>query len=488
MLQAAELGQSVDEYEDAVPGLRVDLVNAQYDLQSADFPVVILISGDDQLAARVTLRGMHEWMDGRYIDSNVFEQPTDEEMRRPESWRYWRRLPRKGRIGAFLNAWVSDPFRHILDESKGKKVLVRDLAHVKAFEEALVDDGALLIKLWYHTPKNEFKKRIKRLEKKGQDWRVNPIDRLLLDRYEDVIPLAEELLSETSTGSAPWHVVESTDRRHAGLATARILLSALRSRLDAPATPPPPPVIGAVPATQTVLDTVDLSESLEKQEYNEQLNDAQARLRKLSEKASKKGIASVLAFEGWDAAGKGGAIRRLTAAIDIRDFRVIPVAAPTEEEAAHHYLWRFWTHVPPDGKTVVFDRTWYGRVLVERVEGFAREDEWRRAYGEIRDFEAHLAEHGIVVLKFWLHVDADEQLARFKAREKTSYKKHKITEEDYRNREKWDDYVQAVNEMVARTSTPHAPWHLVPANDKRHARVQVIQTYAKALEQRLEKD
>ncbi len=489
LLKAAELGQTVEkeEFEQTLPELRVELVNAQYDLQSAGFPVVILVSGDDQFAARTALRRMQEYMDGRYIGSNVFDRTSDEETRRPGYWRYWRQLPRKGRIGSYLNAWVSDLFRHKLDEDGGEKTLYRDLFHMKAFEQALVDDGTLLIKLWYHSPKAEFKKRIKRLEKKGQDWRVSPMDRLLLERYDEVVPLADEFLSETSTGQAPWYVIESTDERHSTLASARIIHSALRSRLDAPSPSPPPPVIGEIEANQTVLDTVDLSATLEKDEYRKRLNAAQASLREVSEEASEKGIACVLAFEGWDAAGKGGAIRRLTAAIDIRDFRVIPIAAPTEEEHAHHYLWRFWRHVPQNGKTVVFDRSWYGRVLVERVEGFAREDEWRRAYGEIRDFEEHLTEHGIVVLKFWLHIDAEEQLARFQAREQTAYKKYKITEEDYRNRDRWDAYVQAVNEMVRRTSTTDAPWHLVPANDKRHARVQVVETVAEALRARLGK-
>jgi polyphosphate kinase 2 (PPK2 family) len=193
----------------------------------------------------------------------------------------------------------------------------------------------------------------------------------------------------------------------------------------------------------------------------------------------------VLVFEGWDAAGKGGVIRRITQAMAVRDYRVVPIAAPTEEERVRHYLWRFWRQLPPAGQMLIFDRSWYGRVLVERVEGFARPDEWQRAYDEIVDFESQLTERGTVVQKFWLHIDADEQLARFKAREKTPYKKYKITDEDYRNRERWDDYVAAVNEMVARTSMPHAPWHLIPANDKRQARIQVLDALCTALKKAL---
>jgi polyphosphate kinase 2 (PPK2 family) len=190
-------------------------------------------------------------------------------------------------------------------------------------------------------------------------------------------------------------------------------------------------------------------------------------------------------FEGQDASGKGGAIRRLIAPLDPRYFRVIQIAAPTDEEKAHHYLWRFWSHLPKNGHHVIFDRSWYGRVLVERVEGFAREDEWRRAYREITDFEEQVAESKAVVLKFWLHIDPDEQLRRFQAREKTAYKKYKLTDEDYRNRDKWDAYVAAVDEMVRRTSTSVAPWHVIPANDKRFARVKVLEIYAKALAEQL---
>jgi polyphosphate kinase 2 (PPK2 family) len=195
----------------------------------------------------------------------------------------------------------------------------------------------------------------------------------------------------------------------------------------------------------------------------------------------------VLLFEGWDAAGKGGVIRRLTAAMAAPDYRIVPIAAPTDEEKAHHYLWRFWRQLPRAGKTVIFDRTWYGRVLVERVEGFASEDAWSRAYAEIEDFEQLLVEHGIVLQKFWLHIDPDEQARRFAAREQTPYKKYKITDEDYRNRERWDDYVDAIDEMVARTSTAAAPWTLVPANDKRAARIQVLEVVGEALESGLKR-
>ncbi|GJM23298.1 MAG: polyphosphate--AMP phosphotransferase [Planctomycetota bacterium] len=491
MLSEVELGQKIEkaEFDELVPQLRIELVNAQYDLRSADFPVIVLLCGDDQLAVRQCLRGMHEWMDGRFLESVVSAGPTDEERAHPWFWRYWRRLPRKGRIGVFMNAWGADPLRHALFENSDEERLTQDIAHARRFEQTLADEGALIIKLWFHLPKGEFKKRLKRLKKKDQDWRLNDTDRALAERFDEVVPLAERMLTETSTGAAPWHVIESSDRRHFGITAARTILEALGARLSAPPAPTSasstPIVTSDTPTQKTVLDTIDLTKSFEKDEYEQRLNAAQAELRKVSEKAADKGIASVFAFEGCDAAGKGGSIRRLTAAIGIRDFRVIPIAAPSEEALAHHYLWRFWSKLPAAGKTAVFDRSWYGRVLVERVEGLASEEQWRRAYVEIRDFEEQLVESGAVVQKFWLHIDQDEQLRRFKAREDTPYKGYKITDDDYRNREKWELYVAAIHEMVTRTNTPDAPWHLVPANDKRYARVKVIELTAQALKERL---
>jgi polyphosphate kinase 2 (PPK2 family) len=237
---------------------------------------------------------------------------------------------------------------------------------------------------------------------------------------------------------------------------------------------------------QNLLDSLDLSVTLEKEQYNSLLLKYQGKLNKLSRQAHEKKKSSILVFEGWDAGGKGGAIRRLTHAIDARNYQVIPIAAPTDEEKAHHYLWRFWRHIPRAGQITIYDRSWYGRVLVERVEGFATQNEWKRAYSEIVNFEDALADHGTLLLKFWLHIDKDEQLRRFKEREKISYKKHKITEEDYRNREKWEAYNVAVNEMVTRTSTQTNSWIMVEGNDKKYARIKIIKAYCKQLEKLLD--
>jgi polyphosphate kinase 2 (PPK2 family) len=182
-----------------------------------------------------------------------------------------------------------------------------------------------------------------------------------------------------------------------------------------------------------------------------------------------------------DAAGKGGAIRRITAGIDARQYQVIPIAAPTEEERAQPYLWRFWRHIPRLGRFVLFDRSWFGRVLVERVEGFATEDAWSRAYREINEFEEQLSTNGIIICKFWLAVTKEEQMKRFKEREATERKRYKITPEDWRNRKKWDDYIVAASDMIDRTSTAYAPWTVVEANDKYSARIKVLETLTKRM-------
>jgi polyphosphate kinase 2 (PPK2 family) len=227
---------------------------------------------------------------------------------------------------------------------------------------------------------------------------------------------------------------------------------------------------------------LDMSQQLGKSDYKKQLQECQARLNQLHRKALKKKISTILVFEGPDAGGKGGAIRRITRALDARHYQVIPTAAPTDEERAHHYLWRFWRHLSRAGRIIIFDRSWYGRVLVERVEQLASEDEWRRAFAEINEFEEQLTDHGILLIKYWVHITKDEQLERFKAREQTPHKRWKLTEEDWRNRDRWEDYEWAVNDIVEHTSTTTAPWVLVEGNDKRFARIKVIRTFCDRLE------
>ena len=483
-----------EEYAAAVPQMRVDLLNAQYDLQSADFSVLINLAGDDRQGCEEVVDLLNEWMDGRYIGTRFFGEQSAEARERPFFWRYWRELPPRGRVGLFFGdfAWrlIESRFREEFD-SEAYQV---HLEHVRSLYAALVADGMVIVNLWLHLPKNELKKRLKKAKKnRADEWRVTEVDWDMLSDYDQILPLCEEMVLRTTTDQAPWHVVEGTDSRYRNLTVARLILDAINHGLArGPSKKKPVDRVSSGRVDETdfrreILSRVDLSLSLEKDDYKKKLQRCQRKLNKLTLRAAREGLSSVLVFEGWDAAGKGGVIRRITGAMSAQDVRVVPIAGPTDEELAHHYLWRFWRQLPPAGRMLIFDRSWYGRVLVERVEGFASDEEWGRAYDEIVDFEAQLAEHGMLVRKFWLHIDPDEQLARFNAREQTAYKKYKITDEDYRNREKWDDYVIAVGEMAARTSTDHAPWVLVPANDKRWARVAVLEEICKGLESLLDR-
>ena len=494
MLEVSEVGNEISraDYEAAIPDLRVGLINAQYDLRGADFPVIIWIAGDDRLAANELLNRLNEWMDSRFADTRVFAERTDEEGQRPQLWRLWRSLPPKGRAAFFVGGLMRAAIERANAEIDEPDFSIW-LRHIANIQSQLVADGALILKFFLHTPAKVQKKRLKKAARDPHGgWQVDHRDWLALDRLGPALPIAERILRETSGPGAPWTIVESTNWRYRDLTVARTILSALSSRLAEEGKYAGPSLADAVygdfDSQANVLSGVDLSQTLTRQEYREQLATEQSRLRKLSLEARERGVSTVLAFEGWDAAGKGGVIRRITGALEAGDYRVIPVAAPTEEERRYHYLWRFWRDLPPAGKFVIFDRTWYGRVLVERLEGFAKPAEWQRAYDEINDFEAQLVERGYFVAKFWMHISPEEQLARFKAREDTPYKQHKITEEDYRNRERWDDYVQAVDQMVLRTTSTGARWNIIPANNKQFARVATLRAVNEGLARALGAD
>ena len=488
MLEVSEVGNKIskEDYKAAIPELRVGLINAQYDLGRADFPVVIWIAGDDRMAANELINRLNEWMDSRFIETRVFAEPTVEEHQRPPLWRLWRSLPPKGRASFFVGGLMRAAIQWAQGEISETQFSAW-LRHIATMQEELVDDGALIIKFFLHTPAKIQKKKLKEAEKHPETgWQVDQRDWAALDSMGPVLPIAERILRETSGPGAPWIIVESTDDRYRDLTVARAILAAIRARLEEghvkhTTASVAESVFGDIDEKANVLSAIDVTQTMDRDTYRKQLAKQQAKLHKLSIEARKRGVSTVLAFEGWDAAGKGGVIRRVVTALEAGDFRVIPVAAPTEEERKYHYLWRFWRDVPADGKFVIFDRTWYGRVLVERVEGFATLSEWQRAFDEINDFEAQLVEHGSYVAKFWLHISAEEQLSRFQARENTAYKQHKITDEDYRNRERWYDYVKAVDQMVLRTTSEGSQWHVIPANDKYFARIATLKAINKGL-------
>lgn len=494
MFEIAELGHAIHEadYERLLPELRTQLLLAQQKVKQSDFPVIILISGVDGGGKGDVINLLNEWMDSRYMRTIAFSKPSDEEKERPKFWRYWRTLPAKGAIAVYVGSWYSNPIsQRVYNKIKGGELMI-DLKHICQLEQELIDDGALIIKCWLHLKKSVQKKRIKKLEKNPDTrWKVTKKDKKHLKMYNSFISVAENVLAETSTKHSPWLIVDGFDIRYSSLTIGQHILSRIEQHLEKRQGKEPRQSEKLVSDKtyyfqQKLLESLDLSLRLDKKKYVSLLSKYQAKLNKLARQAHEKKLSSILVFEGWDAGGKGGAIRRLTHAIDARNYQVISIAAPTDEERQHHYLWRFWRHIPRAGKVTIYDRSWYGRVLVERVEGFASNNEWQRAYAEIVNFEEALYEHEIPLLKFWLHIDEDEQLKRFKEREKISYKKHKITEEDYRNREKWGEYNIAVNEMVTRTSTKKNPWLMVEGNDKKFARIKVIKAYCEHLEKMLD--
>lgn len=491
MFESAELGHRVDKetFAAEAPKLRELLLDAQFELaQSRRFPVVLLVGGVDGAGKSETINLLNSWMDSRFIESHGLEKPTDDERARPHMWRWWRLLPPKGRIGIFNGSWYSYPILKRAHRETKDAQLDQSLGRIQRFERMLLDEGALVIKFWMHLSKDAQRKRLKKLEADPiTRWRVTDKDWDHFEMYDRFRKICERSLQATSTADAPWTIVEATDFRYQALTVGNHLNDALRRRLDGPLNPVPiqapplPPRLDSV----NVFQTLDLTQRIEKPEYELELERLQGRLNLLTRHKSFKKRSVVLAFEGSDAAGKGGTIRRVTGALDSRIYRVISIAAPTDEEKAQPYLWRFWRHLPGAGRFAIFDRTWYGRVLVERVEKFCSETDWMRAFGEINDFEEQIYRNGTILCKFWLTVSPEEQLRRFEARRDTAYKRFKITDEDWRNRDKWDTYQLAVCDMVDRTSPSHAPWTLVESEDKNFGRIKVLKTLVEKMEAEL---
>jgi polyphosphate:AMP phosphotransferase len=499
MFETAEVGRSVDNatYKRKSLKLREELVQLQNRFRGdARRQFIVVLAGVDGGGKGETVKLMNQWMDPRWLHTNAYDHEETEHQRRPEFWVYWRDLPARGRIGMFLSAWYSRPILDHVYERIDDLEFEGALNRINKFEGALANDGAVIVKFWMHLSREAQEKRLRNLEDDPlTEARVNRHDWHNWRRYERFIDTAERVVSRTHTGSTPWIIVEGEDPNYRDLVVGDTLRSYLMEALkeDKPQLKKSKTnkkrtrTASSLGRTQrTVLSDLEPAAPIDRETYRENLRSLQADLHRLHLRAKQRGIASVLVFEGPDAAGKGGAIRRLNTALEARNYQVHGVAKPTEEELAQHYLWRFWRHIPKDGYIAIFDRSWYGRVLVERVEGLATEEEWRRAYGEIDDFEKQLTDHGIVLVKYWIHITGEEQLRRFKERQNVPHKRWKLTDEDWRNREKWALYEQAAHDMVQYTSTRNARWTLIEGNDKRRARVEVLRTYCERLAEALE--
>lgn len=506
MFESASLGRaySNEEYKKLAEEQRIRLFQAQQNARTAGLPILVTVAGVDGAGRGQVINLLSEWMDAKGIHNHTFWLETDEERARPEAWRYWRALPGAGEMGVFFGGWYGGAIRALCcGGMRDKDFEVRMRRRVR-LERALAAAGMVLVKLWLHLGRRAYKERWKERKKHKEIHHFAPYDKRSAEQYDAFIRAVSRAITLTDRVEAPWTLIDAQNPHFRDIAVARAVAESVERVLtvrsvgaDAPAArnaeeapPVVPSSLSAVDALNAVdaldaLGAVDLSATCDHDAYGKELAQLQADIFDLSYRAWRKGISSTLVFEGWDAAGKGGAIRRLTAGLDARITRVIPIGAPTEEESAHHYLWRFWRHVPMAGFVTVYDRSWYGRVLVERVEGLASPDEWRRAYAEINDFEDQLREGGNILLKFWLHISADEQLRRFRERERVPWKNYKITSDDWRNREKRPAYLAAAEEMFARTSTEYAPWHIVAAEDKKCARLEVLRLYRNALKKAL---
>ena len=481
---------SKEEYKEKMSQLETKIGQLQRECKALKIPIMIVFEG---------------FMDPRGFHVYPVKNETEEERMHPFLWRFWIKTPEKGRIAIYDGSW----YRRVLIDRFEKRTKEKELPEafhsINSFEEQLTDDGTVIIKLFLDISKKEQKKRFDKLQKnKETAWRVTQGDLERNAKYNEYAAMMEDMLFKTDTDYAPWTIIEATDRRFATVKIYTTVVKAMadqiekleRQRKKDTADQETDDHMNVSEVAReadkelrelqvSILSKADLSLKYTREEYEAKLDKLQKKIEKLHGELYRRRIPVVLGFEGWDAGGKGGAIKRLTAKMDARGYAVNPTASPNDIEKAHHYLWRFWRAMPKAGHVAIFDRTWYGRVMVERIEGFCTKEEWQRAYKEINDMEKDLCDAGAIVIKFWMHIDKDEQERRFKERQENPEKQWKITDEDWRNREKWDQYEDAVNEMLLRTSTDYAPWVVVEGNDKYYARVKVLKTVVDAIEERL---
>ncbi len=537
MLKDLDLDKTLskEDYKARYEELSIRLGELQRKARELGIPVLIAFEGWEAAGKGTQINKLLLSLDPRGYNVHVGEAVDEDERLRPYWWRFWIRTPAKGRFSIFDRSWCMHAIDCLYAKKPDRNAFDRACREINAFERQLADDGTLILKFFLHIGRKEQKKRFEALEENASTaWKVAKSDWAQNRRYDEWRDAVQEVLERTDAEVARWHLVESEDRRFATIKIGTLLAEALAVAIGqaeaglaekaasaagtgkasgtgksastgkaasvgkaakaekivvptrkttgstgSPATPVET-TQQTVQMSSSILGAVDLSVSLDA-DYEIELDKWQARIRDMEYAMYKARVPLMVLYEGWDAAGKGGNIRRLTAQMDPRGYDVIPVSAPNDIEKAHHYLWRFWNSIPKAGHIAIFDRTWYGRVLVERVEGFCSEAEWKRAYREINEMEEQLTESGVGLVKFWLHIDPEEQLRRFEERQEVSWKTWKITDEDWRNREKWDRYREAVDEMLFRTGTSHAPWTVVEANDKHHARVKALRTVVETM-------
>lgn len=486
MFEQAEKDPSMDEreYERRELFLRTELLRSQYELlERRDRAVLVVVAGVDGAGKGSAINLLNEWMDPRHIRTMAFGEPTADEAQRPAMWRYWNALPALGQTGIVFGSWYAPLFKEAARKKPDMERIGAMAAEILRFEAMLAGAQVRILKLWYHLSRPA---QIARIDAQLADpktaWRVSEADLEVRRKFDRLRGAGRIVIEATDAACAPWRVVPSADARLRAVGTASAVLQAMQGPLSAPPRRPMPSAVRHAGRPKAALEPAPGAGRLDEGDYEQQLAAWQERLaeRVRSKRFRKRSL--VLVFEGVDAAGKGGAIRRVAHALDVRNFEIVPVSAPSDEERAHPYLWRFWRRLPLHGRVCIFDRSWYGRVLVERVESLIPPAAWRRAYDEINDFEEQLHRGGAVVLKFWLSISRAEQLRRFKERRESPFKSFKLTPDDWRNRRKWDDYMAVARDMLARTDTAHAPWIVVADDDKRKARIKVLEHIARAVD------
>ncbi len=467
---------------------RAELAVRQMMIKEKKLPVLVIMDGWGAAGKGSVLGRVIKNLDPRFFKCETLTAPTDEEKRKPFLYRYFVRIPKEGAISFFDGSWMGEVTSMFLHEEISEKEYKSHLTSIKRFERQLNDNGYLVVKLFFHIDEKTQKKRLVELEKnENTSWRVSKKDKWQNKHYDKCLDVYDEYIETTNQFVAPWYFIDAVSKKWSELQMTEILIDSIDTALANAQTHQKAPMLQNTFSMKKMpkLSEVNLDKTIKEEDYKKELDKLQERLSELHNEIYHKKIPVIIAYEGWDAAGKGGNIKRVAAALDPRGYEVHPIASPEPAEKARHYLWRFWNRLPKDGHIAIFDRTWYGRVMVERLEGFCSENDWQRAYNEINEFEKELADWNAVIIKFWVHIDKDTQLARFTDRQNTPEKQWKITDEDWRNREKWDQYEEAVDEMLEKTSTKFAPWHILESNDKHYARIKALKIIIKAIEDKL---
>jgi polyphosphate:AMP phosphotransferase len=501
MLENVDLSKSVknSEYKESMEKLEAELGELQRKAWELKIPIIIVFEGWHASGMAEAINSFILPLDPRGYDFHTMTAPCYKDLLKHFLLRFWAMIPVKGKIAIFDRSWYSRAILEGYVEGKSEAKLESCLEGINYFERQLADDGYLILKFFLHIGEKEQKERFKEIQKSGIPLSFEEYEKSngkkfdFVDEYKEYFPVVEKLLEKTDMPYAPWVIVEANDQNFATLKIVMSVTKAIKARIEEVTMTPGKQTIKYLDLNSptlpdingSILKKADFSKKLLEDEYKERKKLYQSRLEKLQYELFRKKRSLIVVFEGWDAAGKGGSIRRLVENLTPRLYSVVPVGAPNDIEKAHHYLWRFCEGIPIAGHLTIFDRSWYGRVMVERVEGFCIEDEWKRAYREINEFETILRQGGAIILKFWLHIDKETQLQRFERRQNDPQKQWKITAEDWRNRKKWDLYEVAVEEMLQKTSTTDSPWIVVESVDKHYSRVDVLKIVVETLEKEL---